>query len=201
MAFKTLLKSILILSITFGLSKAFAQQQHEVDLLGLETVLLSSINNNDIHYYDGQVNLKNNQTVKGLISINQRRYKSYVTILKTEKDCIYIPNNSIDNVVLYEDNSRDYKQTSFVSIKGHDKLLREVYKKDDKTIVYDMLKKPFDGKTMNDIYIKENDKLVSIFNFWSSGSKKDLINYINKRDDKTYRRRDFKSLKDLFAKL
>ncbi|WP_298903895.1 hypothetical protein [uncultured Psychroserpens sp.] len=200
MASKILIKSIFLLCITLSFTNLQAQQ-HEVELLGLETIQFSTINNDDVYYYTGQIRLKDQQTFNGLISINHKRYKDYTTILKTKDKCVYIPNENIDTVILYKDDNRDYTETTFVSIKGHDKLFREIYKKDNSTIVYDLLKKPFDGKIMNDIYIKENGKLVSIFNFWSSGPKKDLINYINKRDTKTYKRRDFKSLKDLFAKL
>ena len=63
------------------------------------------------------------------------------------------------------------------------------------------MEKPFDGKTMSNIYVLENDKLVYIFNFWHSGPKADLLNYFEDRDKKKYKRRDFKNLEKLFAQL
>ena len=51
------------------------------------------------------------------------------------------------------------------------------------------------------VFIKENNILTDTFNFWSSGEKKDIINYINERDETKYKRGDFKSLDELFSKL
>jgi len=174
-------------------------QQHEVDLLGLQTIQFNSDDN--FAFFDGEIHLKNNETLKGRISLNHLHNNIYSTSIRTKDGCSYIPNTTIDNVVLYKNERYKQVETRFIPIEGYSKLFREVFKKDNKTAIYDLLEKPFDGKILSGVYVKENDTMEYVYNFWSSGPKKDLINYINKRDNKAYKRRDFKTLESLFAAL
>ncbi len=189
--FPILLFLFLTVSVNFvkGQELSFIEQQ----------LIFGTYTADDNSFYDGEIHLKNSEILKGSISLNLKNHGQYATLLIGKDEHTYIPNDEI-NYVLVSDNDQSSK-TKFVSIQGQSKLFRELYRKNDQTIVYDLLEKPFDGRIMNDIHIKAQGKLVSIFDFWTSGPKKDLINYINKRDGMNYRRRDFKSLDDLFAKL
>lgn len=203
MVSKILLKSFIILLIASYTPKTQAQAQnqvHEVDLLGLQSIQFSTIND-EIYFYDGLINLKNNEILEGSISLNHIKDGKYSVILRTKDSCTYISNEDIEDVVLLEKNKHNVSQTRFVLLENHQKLLRELYFKDSENAIYDAMEKPFDGSVMNDVYVKENGSLIRLFDFWTSGPKKALINYINKRDNKKYKRRDFKSLEQLFATL
>jgi len=51
------------------------------------------------------------------------------------------------------------------------------------------MKKPFDGKIMNDDHVLENNTLVASYDFWHSDPKSYLFNYCEDRDQKKYKRR------------
>ncbi|MDG5491753.1 hypothetical protein [Psychroserpens sp. SPM9] len=201
MIFNNVFKTCIVL---WCLSLSFTNQaqNHEIELLGLQTILNNTNDANDYQFFDGEIHLKTEEVLKGDISVNRiNEHQKYAAIIRIENECFYIANTKIKEVYLYERIDKRDTKTKFVTINGHHKLFREVYKKDTETIVYDLMDKPFDGKILNDVHIMENGNLLSIFNFWTSGPKKDLINYLNKRDNKNYKRRDFKSLEQLFATL
>ena len=194
---KIIQKSCIALFLISTVTIANAQ---DVDL-ALVNLQIALDNQNNVDFYDGQVQLKNNETYQGRISLNHFNGDQYAVLLRTNDGCTHISNEEINSVTLFGNDRYKTTETQFVSLEGHDKLFRILYKKDDGIAVYDSIEKPFDNSIMNDVYILEDNELVSIFNFWSSGPKKDIINYLNERDNSNYKRRDFKSLDDLFAKL
>ena len=200
MSAKTLVRSLILLVFAVHIPNAHAQDNEAV-MLGFQTVMLNSLEDNTVHYYEGQVHLKDNRVLSGSISLNHVHNSKYSVLLRQNEGCTFITNEDIETVVLFQNVKDQQAETRFVAIDGKDKLFREIFKKDDDNAIYDSLEKPFDGRIMSGIYIKDNGNLTSIYNFWSSGPKKDLINYINERDDKKYKRRDFKSLEELFALL
>jgi len=170
-------------------------------LEALNLINTLNLTNNSTNFYEGEVHLKNNESFKGLISINKIQNGEYSTLINLEDGCKYVPNKNIKNVVLFGKSKDQQNETVFVMLQNKRKLYRELYTKDSKNGIYDLLEKPFDWKIMSDVLIMEDNALTSVYNFWSSGPKKDIINYINKRDNKKYKRRDFKSLEKLFAAL
>ncbi|EPR74377.1 hypothetical protein ADIWIN_0478 [Winogradskyella psychrotolerans RS-3] len=178
-------------------TKALAQDEN-LDLFNQQLFFYSNL---DHDFYDGEITMKNNETINGFVSLNHIDNQHYAVILSTDDGCIYIPNEDVSSVTLFNAHKGETTATKFVAIEGYDKLFRELYIKDEDSAIYDLIEAPYDSKIINDVYIKENNTLVSIDDFWTSGPKKDLINYINKRDNTDFKRKDFKSLNTLFAKL
>ncbi|MBV7270462.1 hypothetical protein [Winogradskyella luteola] len=195
MMYKIFRKSI-VLTLFISVLTVINAQELDINLVNLNTVIENS---NDYSFYNGEIHLKTNETLKGRISLNHINDDQYAVLLKTDKGHIYVSNKDVNSVILFDENKGKILETKFVSFDGHDKLFRELYIKDDETAIYDSMEKPFDNKIMSGVYVLEDDELKYIYNFWSSGPKKDIINYINERDDSNYKRRDFKSLNDLFA--
>ena len=194
---KSLFKQLALIII---LSISFTSQAQEVDLnyINLQTIIFNNLND-ETSFYEGEVNLKNNTSLTGLISINHKRNGKYITIIKNNDECHYISNQEIYNVSLLNKDNKSETQTSFLQINEDGKLYRLVYQNNDGTSVYDTSTKPFNNLLIGEVIVKENNELYFIFDFWTSGPKKDLINYINERDGKAYKRRHFKSLDTLFA--
>lgn len=173
-------------------------QSQEFDIIQQQLVL-ANFDNDITYYYDGEIHLKNSEIYQGRISLNQYNNDQYAAILRADDGCLFIPNIEIETVILYHHDSNT--STRFVPLKNKEKLYRELYVKDSKNAIFDTMEKPFDGKIMNDVYVLEDNSLVSTYNFWHSGAKADLINYFQDRDQKKYKRRDFKNLETLFAQL
>jgi hypothetical protein len=168
----------------------------------INLVNLQLQNNDDVYFYEGKINLKDNNSIDGSISINNKRYGKYLTIVRTKDSCIFIPNTKINSVILYENNKNTTVETKFEALNNDNKLYRQVFHNDKKNItIYDSSKKPYRNRLGYGVYVKENGLTTYTYNFWSSGPKKDLINYLNKRDKTKYKRRDFKSIDDLFQKI
>lgn len=197
MTSKRLFSSVILCVVLFATSYA---QNEDLDLLNQQLFFMSI--NDDIYFYDGQINLNNNDVIYGRMSVNHKRDSKQSVILITQDCWEYIPNDEIHSVVLFGlNNTDDHSETKFVSIENQEKLFRELYVKDSENAIYDLLAKPFDESVMSDIYVMEDNTLIRTYNFWHSGPKADLINYFKDRDNKNYKRRDFKSLDMLFAKL
>ncbi|WP_458626252.1 hypothetical protein [Winogradskyella sp. PC D3.3] len=178
-------------------TKALAQDEN-LNLLNQQLFFYSNL---DYDFFDGEITMKTNETISGRVSLNHIDNQQYAVILQTADGCTYIPNEDISSVTLFDIDKGEIVATKFVALKGYDKLFRELYIKDADTAIYDLLETPYDSKIIDNLYIKENNTLVRIDDFWTSGPKKDLINYINNRDFTNYKRKDFKSINDLFAKL
>lgn len=196
MTSKRLFSTIILCFVLVGTSNA---QNEDLYLLNQQLFLMSI--NDDVYFFDGQINLKNNEVINGLVSINHIKDDKQSVILRANDCWDYIPNEEINSVILFSIENNDYIETKFVSIENQEKLFRELYVKDSENAIYDLHEKPFDDRVIVDIYVLEDNKLIRTYNFWHSGPKADLINYFKDRDNKDYRRRDFKSLDDLFAKL
>jgi len=178
-------------------SFSLVAQEEQIDLINLQLQ-----NSNETYFYDGTINLKDNSTIEGRISLNNKRYGEYFTIVKTKDSCIFVPNTNVNSVVLYETNKNTTVETKFEALNDDDKLYRQIFHNDKKNVtIYDSSKKPYRNQLGYGVFVKENELLTYTHNFWSSGPKKDLINYLNKRDKTKYRRRDFKSLDALFEKI
>ena len=194
---KRLTKQITLLFILF-ISFSSRSQEADLDYINLQTIFLNDLNN-EASFFEGQIHLKDNTTLNGLVSLNRSHYGEYVTVIRNDDGCRNIPNQNIDHVLLFDNNAESNSKTTFLQINEDGKLYRLVYQNEKGTSVYDTSNRPFDELLIGEVVVQENDALNYIFDFWTSGPKKDLINYINKRDGKTYKRRDFKSLSTLFA--
>ena len=195
---RTTNKFVILFFCLFSFS--LVAQQAQLDMLNLVNTQLQ--NANDISFYNGKVNLKDNNSIDGRVSINNKRFGEYFTIVRTKDSCVYIPNAKINSVVLNENHKGTTIETKFELLNDGDKLYRQIYHNNTKNVtVYDSSEKPFRNRLGYGVFVKEKDLLTYTYNFWSSGPKKDLINYINKRDKTKFKRRDFKSLQELFDKV
>lgn len=181
--------------IAFNLN---AQKNDEESINFINLQLIGILNDDDNPFFNGKINLKDGNSLTGKISLNYKKKGEYVTVLNQNGLHSYISNEKINDVILI---SGDNLETTFTVIKDNNLLYREVFKKNKDVIVYDTSVMPFENKLAAQVFVKENDSLTNTFNFWTSGSKKDLVNYINNRDGLQYKSRDFKSLEDLFLKL
>ncbi len=177
-------------------SQAQTANDQATNYLNLQ--LVGVFNNDTPEFYNGIITLLDGTVLTGDISLNHVNNKTYNTIIVQDNDWVYIPNKTIKDVVL---NSDQDDKTKFTVIKEDAILYREVYKKNEDVSVYDSSIRPFENRLTDKVYVKENNTVTNTFDFWTSGPKKDLVNYINNRDGSTYRNRDFKSLDELFAKL
>lgn len=173
--------------------------QSKDDLINLNTILTNEINNNSYNaFFEGTITLKNGDFLTGKISLNNKKNREYSAIYNQNGDWQYIPNHKIKEASLFSEGN---SKTKFYTIKEDNVMYREVYKKNDEILVFDSSNKPFENRLISSVIVKENDSLINTFDFWTSSSKKDLINYINNRDGVSYKNRDFKSLEELFEKL
>lgn len=187
---------VLLLTIVFSIN---LNAQNKDDLVNLNTILTNEINNNSYNsFFEGTITLKDGDILTGKISLNNIKNQEYSAIYSQNGDWQYIPNHKIKKASLY---SKNNPETKFYTIKDDDVMYREVYKKNEEIIVFDSSNKPFENRLISTVFIKDKDTLINTFDFWTSSSKKDLINYINNRDGVSYRNRDFKSLEELFEKL
>ena len=195
---KFLQKSAFVISC---LLVSFSVKAQSDDVFLLNQILVQTEINDKNYFYFGNINLTNNEVLTGNISLNNYRNGQYTAILKTEDSCQYIPNTEIETVELFNNDDNFNQSTRFITLQNKQKLYRELHVKDSKNAIYDSMEKPFDGKVMSGIYVLENNSLHSIYNFWHSGPKADLLNYFEDRDHKKYKRRDYKNLERLFAQL
>ncbi|RZK08837.1 MAG: hypothetical protein EOO46_13920 [Flavobacterium sp.] len=150
----------------------------------------------DEEYYPGKIILKSNDTLVGKISLNYRIKENFSALFNDGAKEVKIPNESIGKIIL---SNRNNEWTEFESLDNSKQLYRILYS--GKVKIYDSSSKPQGGNLVSGVFIKENDKVYSLFNFWSSGPKQDLIDYINKRDGENFKRRDFKNSDEIFAYL
>lgn len=196
--------------IGFLLSFMFTMhsQNKNLELINASLLLLNSVNsdcdcNNCLAinqpFYKGKIILKDSTILIGEIRVNQPFDNKLVSIFYTNEEYSVIANKKIKEIIFTAPDVS--KETKFISIIDDDVLYRQIYKKDSSLSVYDSSSKPFHDKLVGKVYIEENSTLIDTWNFWSSSSKKDVINYLNERDATNYKNRDFKSLDQLFAKL
>lgn len=182
------------------------------ELINASLQLLNSANNScscdcianlntNVPFYEGKITLKDRTVLTGEISVNQQFQNTLITLFKSDDQYEAIANATIKDVSIFNSDTILTDVTKFVNINDDDRLYRLVYDNADETRVYDSSSKLTDTDLVGRIFIIKHNTLIDTWNFWSSGPKKDLINYLNDRDDTTYKRRDFESLTDLFAKL
>lgn len=145
-------------------------------------------------YHPGKILLKSNDTLVGLISLNYRIKENFVALFDDGIKEIKIPNENIDKIIL-EDKSNS--MTEFESIDNSKLLYRILHS--GKTKIYDSSSKPNNGNLVGGVFVVEDNRVNDLFDFWSSGSKQDLITYINKRNNENFKKRDFKNLNEIFA--
>ncbi|WP_418509349.1 hypothetical protein [Corallibacter sp.] len=180
---------------------AHAQKGHTetLNLINLQLAGVFESGSDDIAFFKGEIHLKNGDVLTGDISLNNLCEHGYSAILSQNNNQRIISNKDIKNAVLYTDDN--HAKTVFTVINDDDILYREVFNNHDNVVVYDSSVYPYENKLAETVFVKENNTLTNTFDFWTSGPKKDLINYINNRDGVNYKRRDFKSLDAVFAKL
>ena len=150
----------------------------------------------DEAYYPGKIILKSNDTLVGKISLNYRIKENFSALFNDGIKEVKIPNDSIAKIILSYKNN---ELTEFESLDNSKQLYRVLYS--GKVKIYDSSSRPQAGNLVSGVFIKENDQVYGLFNFWSSGPKQDMIDYINKRDGENFKRRDFKTNDAIFAYL
>ncbi|MBU2927073.1 hypothetical protein [Winogradskyella psychrotolerans] len=152
-------------------------------------------------FYEGKIILKDSTVYTGKIAVNQPFENKMITILNIDKNYAPIDNALIKEVHLEHTENKNLTETKFINLNSDERLYRLIYQNESLVTVYDSSNKLLDDLLVGRIIIKENNTLTDTWSFWSSGPKKDLINYINERDFTNFKRRNFKSLNDIFAKL
>ncbi|WP_178985112.1 hypothetical protein [Winogradskyella helgolandensis] len=152
-------------------------------------------------FYEGKIILKDSTVYIGKINVNQPFENKMITILNIDNNYTPIDNALIKEVHLEHTENKNLTETKFINLNSDERLYRLIYQNESLVTVYDSSNKLLDDLLVGRIIIKENNTLIDTWNFWSSGPKKDLINYINERDFTNFKQRNFKSLNDLFAKL
>jgi hypothetical protein len=183
-------------------------QNKSLELINSLSLLSNNLDSDTCDYvnlnkpsFDGQIVLKDSTILIGELILNQTYKNKLITILNTDNDPKLIDNNTIKEVILLNSNNSKEPTTKFFKINDDNKLYRLVYTNKNQLYVYDSSNKPFDNSLEGRVFIEENNILTDTWNFWSPGAKKDIINYLNKRDGTNYKRREFKSLDALFSKL
>lgn len=174
-----------------------------VFLLSFSTVSFAQIYNDEdeqvitpsLTFNEGEIILNDKTTIKSLININFRKKEGLVTLTKIDNKISYIPNSEILLVTISSTNKDTVITDSFERINESGKLYRIVGT--GKRKIYDESTKPITGYLVGAIFVKDESKAQSLYNFWSSGPKQDLIDYINKRDHKVFTKKDFKNMDDL----
>ncbi|WP_299225793.1 hypothetical protein [uncultured Psychroserpens sp.] len=189
----TFFKTSYILLFLFIPIATINGQNHEVNLF---TTIFINNSNDNISFFDGTIKLNNNDVLNGRVSINHIKDQKLSVILKSEHKTKYIPNQDIKEVIL---NNKDGVKTKFITLTNDNKLYREIFSNTNNVTVYDTSKHPFDGRLIGEVLIDNDGTLINTYDFWASGPKQGLINYVSKRDGIKYKRRDFKSLQELFA--
>lgn len=177
------------LVLLFLLGSSFSYSQTVFDFYGNYVIQPEE------EYYSGKIILKSQDTLVGAVSLNYRIKEDFATLFNNGMQELQIPNENIEKIVLIKDNSF----TEFERIENSKLLYRVVYS--GKAKIYDSSSKPLNGSLVSGVFVKENDQVHNLFDFWSSGPKQDLIAYINKRDNENFKRKDFKSTNEIFAYL
>jgi len=186
---KTIFSKPYYFVLLFLLSSSFSYSQTVFDFYGNYVIQPED------DYYSGKIILKSQDTLVGAVSLNYRINEDFVTLINDGTQEQKIPNEKIEKIVLLKDNAF----TEFESIENSKLLYRIVHS--GKTKIYDSSSKPLNGSLISGVFVKENNQVYDLFDFWSSGPKQDLITYINKRDNANFKRRDFKSTDEIFAYL
>lgn len=208
MKFKTVTPAFLFLLFlsfstpTIGQNKSNsnAETLEALNLILLFNHLSNDFNNRTNKPYLGEMRLKNGDLIEGYLSLNNPVGDNYVVINFTENDSKIYPVDTIDEVKLYKTDNTT-ADTVFKTIQNEKALLREVYNNNNDVAIYDTAISPFNNELSGSVYIKENDDLINTWFFWTSGPKHDLLRYIRNKDGIRYKRKDFKSLDDLFQKV
>jgi len=183
-----------------------------LELMNASLQLLNSVNNScncdcsemlniNSTYFEGQLILKDETVYNGKISINQPYQNKLITILNIDNTYLPIDNGLIKDVIFRRTENENETETKFTNLNSDDRLYRLIFQNESLVRVYDSSNALLDNSLVGRIIIEENNTVTDTWNFWSSGPKKDVINYLNNRDNANYKRRDFESLNDLFVKL
>ncbi len=202
-----ILKRVILLCVTlFSLQTAFTQECASNNNNAVTSLVVNDLlfnDSNTTHFYNGTLTLNNTTTINGKFSLNHYRDNTLSVIHNDDEGTHhYISTDSITSVILFRKEKNDIiDKTLFVKAKDDSKLYRVISDETDKVMLFDSATKPFNGLLIGDVFVKENDSITNTYNFWSSGPKQDVINYINNRDNTKYRRRDFKTINDLVVQL
>lgn len=148
--------------------------------------------------HNGFAVLTGGDSLKGLIKLKQ---------YSNSHKGIVLTRSSADTFILYKDLQKvrlyDYDSsllidgyTDFVRLNEKEQLWRQLSR--GSTEFFDEL--PYtnekNGATGSEIVVRENGTVTSLFNFWSSSTKKDVVDYINKRFGQHFKKRNFRSTLD-----
>lgn len=183
--------AIPLLSILFFTQLSFSQ------IINDEIGAIIFFSEEDI-FYDGQLILSNNDTISGSISLNHFKKDGYVTKFEDDKGLRPIFNKDISQVILtHTDKNGNTTQTLFLKLDDSLKFYRVL--KEGSVTVFDSSVRPYNGNLVASVLIKSDEEIIDTFNFWSSGPKQDLINYLNEREGTSCKRRDFKSVDEIIS--
>lgn len=183
--------AIPLLSILFFTQLSFSQ------IINDEIGAIIFFSEEDI-FYDGQLILSNNDTISGSISLNHFKKDGYVTKFEDDKGLRPIFNKDISQVILtHTDKNGNTTQTLFLKLDDSLKFYRVL--KEGSVTVFDSSVRPYNGNLVASVLIKSDEEIIDTFNFWTSGPKQDLINYLNEREGTSYKRRDFKSVDEIIS--
>lgn len=183
--------AIPLLSILFFTQLSFSQ------IINDEIGAIIFFSEEDI-FYDGQLILSNNDTISGSISLNHFKKDGYVTKFEDDKGLRPIFNKDISQVILtHTDKNGNTTQTLFLKLDDSLKFYRVL--KEGFVTVFDSSVRPYNGNLVASVLIKSDEEIIDTFNFWSSGPKQDLINYLNEREGTSYKRRGFKSVDEIIS--
>lgn len=148
-------------------------------------------------FYEGKLLLTNSDTLSGLVSLNFSKDRKYFTQVKDGGNLHVISNGEISKVILYATYKGQKAATNFEKLSDDGKFYRILGV--GEVTVYDCSIRPFTGNIVSEVFVKEHNSVRSLFNFWSSGAKQDLVDYINEKENKKFKKRDFKSAEELIA--
>jgi hypothetical protein len=152
----------------------------------------------EIYFYPGEMILADGWLVTGEIAINIRDGNDLINIILTEDEEIVLEPDEIDIIKLYDERNG---YTQFEKLPGRRLFSRLVFEKNESFKVYDSGYRPFTDNLRGRVFIETENEVKDLWSFWTGSSEKDLINYINDRDNQNYRRRDFETVQNIFDKL
>ena len=153
--------------------------------------------------HEGFVVLKNNQdTLFGTLLLGQiKKGKDGIFFTSKNYPKSFIATEDINMIRLFaSDNffsANNYTDYKVLNDKSH--LLRLIAS--EKLDIYDELLflNESVGRIGTDLVIVENGNVKRLFNFWAFDTKADLLKFINKRYNTSFKRKDFKTTRALIS--
>ena len=152
-----------------------------------------------LQYHNGFLLTIKQDSIKGKIKMTAK-VANAVTIKRNQKPDTVIKYAYINQVRLFDRDSSliDTAFTDYIKIpENHNKLFRQIY--NGKFQMLDELRSSNEniGAVGNEIIIRDNQQFKEITGFWTTDSKKSILEYINARYSKNFTKNDFKRKSDI----